>query len=167
MHTEAKPSRAILWAGLIAGILDLTAAFVTGGLQGASPVRISQSIASGLLGASAFQGGLPMAALGVVLHFVIAFGAAAVYVAASRKLRVLMERPVLCGVLYGIAVYVVMTFVVVPLSAAPFLLGQTPGALATGLAVHILCIGLPIALVTRRLVAPRRLVAELDARETR
>lgn len=153
MHTEAKLSRAILWAGLIAGILDLTAAFITGALQGRGPVRISQSIASGLLGAEAFQGGLPMAALGVLLHFVIAFGAAAVYVAASRRLRVLVERPVLFGVLYGIAVYVVMTFLVVPISAAPFRLGQTPSALATGLAVHIVCIGLPIALVTRRLTA--------------
>jgi hypothetical protein len=164
MNTEPKLSRALLWAGLIAGILDLTAAFITGAQQGRSPVRISQSIASGLLGAEAFQGGLPIAALGVLLHFVIAFGAAAVYVMASRRLRVLLERPVLFGVLYGITVYVVMTFVVVPLSAAPFRLGQTPSGLATGLAVHIVCIGLPIALITSRLTTARSSVTPHSVR---
>lgn len=147
---EASAARAILWGGLTAGVLDLTAALVQSGLRGRSPVSLLQSIASGLLGADSFQGGAATAALGAALHFVIAFVAAAVYVAASRKLKWLVRRPVVCGLLYGVAVYLVMTFVVVPLSAAPFKLGASPGALATGLAIHMLCVGLPIALVARR-----------------
>jgi hypothetical protein len=148
MPTEGKAYRAVLWAGLTAGALDITAACVTSALRGqTSPVRVLQSVASGLLGRDAFEGGLPVAALGLVLHFVIAFGAAAVYVAASRKLRFLVEHPVICGLLYGAAVHAFMNFVVVPLSAAPF---QLPYNLV-GLTIHLFCVGLPIGLITGRL----------------
>jgi hypothetical protein len=148
MQTEAKPSRAILWAGLIAGALDITAACVTTALRGrGGPIGVFQSVASGLLGADAFEGGLPAAALGLVLHFVIAFGAATLYVAASRKLRFLVEQPVVCGLLYGAAVYAFMNSVVVPLSAAPFKISYN----LVGLGIHLVCIGLPIGLITGRL----------------
>lgn len=147
---ETSAARAILWSGLTAGALDLTAALVQSSLRGRSPVSLLQSIASGLLGAGSFQGGAATAALGAVLHFLIAFAAATVYVMARRKLKWLVRRPVLSGLLYGVAVYLVMTYVVVPLSAAPFRLGATPSGIATGLAIHMLCVGLPIALVSRR-----------------
>jgi uncharacterized membrane protein YagU involved in acid resistance len=150
MQTELKAYRAILWGGLIAGTLDILAAFIQAGLRGRSPVRILHAIASGLLGADAFEGGAPTAALGALLHFVIAFGAATVYVVASRKLRVLVERPVLCGLLYGVAVYLFMNFVVLPLSAIPFELSYTPAALATGMLIIMFCVGLPIALIASR-----------------
>ena len=147
MQTESKAYRAILWAGLTAGALDITAACVTNYLRaGMSPVRVLHSVASGLLGPGAFEGGPPVAALGLLLHFVIAFGAATVYVAASRKLRFLVEHPVVCGLLYGAAVYAFMNSVVVPLSAASF---KIPYNLV-GLGVHLVCIGLPIGLITAR-----------------
>jgi hypothetical protein len=149
----SRPARTILYAGLLAGVLDITAAFIVYGLRGASPVRILQSIASGLLGAAAFQGGAGTAALGALLHFFIALGAAAVYYAASRKLRILIERPVLSGLLYGVAVYVFMNQVVLPLSAVakrPFVLGMA----AVMVVIHMLCVGLPIALVIRRFSVP-------------
>jgi hypothetical protein len=150
MSTEAKPYQAILWGGLAAGALDIIAAFVQAALRERGPVGVLHAIASGVLGADAFQGGAPTAALGAVLHFVIAFGAAAVYVAASRKLRVLVERPVLCGLLYGIAVYLFMNLVVLPLSAIPFKMPYKPAGIATALIIHMLCVGLPIALAARR-----------------
>jgi hypothetical protein len=149
-RTEMRPSQAILWGGLAAGALDLAAAFLTSARRGVGPVTVLHSIASGLLGEGAFRGGAPAAALGAVLHFVIAFGAAAVYVAASRKLRVLVERPVLCGLLYGVAVYLFMNLVVLPLSAIPFKMPYTPAGITTGLIIHMLCVGLPIALAARR-----------------
>jgi hypothetical protein len=65
--------------GVIAGVLDLTAAFATWGLKGVNPIIIAQSVASGLLGKDAFHGGLATAALGVVLHFFIACSAAAIF----------------------------------------------------------------------------------------
>ena len=96
--------RGILAGGLVAGILDITDALVFHGLRGVSPVRILQAIASGLLGRDAFAGGAATAALGLSLHFVIAFGAAAVYGVASRRLSVLVERPWLAGPIFGLAV---------------------------------------------------------------
>jgi uncharacterized membrane protein YagU involved in acid resistance len=89
------------------------------------------------------------AALGCALHFLIALVAAAVYVVASRRLPVLIRRPVLSGLLYGVVVYVVMNWVVVPLSAiprGPF----RPGLAATLVVIHMLFVGLPIALATAR-----------------
>ena len=136
---------AIWWGGLIAGVLDLTTAFIRWGYP------VTKGIASGLLGPHAFQGGWGTAALGTALHFLIAFSAAAVYYAASRKLAFLTRRAVLWGSLYGIAIYMFMSWVVVPLSAvpkskAPF----TFTALALSLLTHIFCVGLPIALAVRR-----------------
>ncbi|HWP42306.1 MAG TPA: hypothetical protein VNO14_03655 [Blastocatellia bacterium] len=65
----SRAYRAILLAGLSAGVLDLTAALVNAGLQGATPVRVLQYIASGLLGPDSFRGGLGTALLGAGLHF--------------------------------------------------------------------------------------------------
>ena len=138
---------AILWGGLIAGILDITVAFIRWG----NPARILRGIAGGLLGPSAFQGGAGTAALGLALHFSIALSAAVVYYAASRKLAFLRQRAVVWGMFYGIAVYMVISWIVVPLSAlpkskAPF----TLTGLILSLLTHMFCVGLPIALATRK-----------------
>jgi hypothetical protein len=153
VNEKMKPSqagRAILLGGLSAGVLDLVAACVINAPRGVTPLRIMQSIASGLLGAEAFKGGYKTAALGVVLHFVIALGAAAVYCAAAYKLRFLVERPFLAGALYGVAVYWFMQLIVLPLSAITFKRTFSLPVVATGLIVHVLCVGLPIALAVRR-----------------
>jgi hypothetical protein len=144
-----KTAPAILWGGLLAGALDITAAFVTGGLRGIRPVRILQFIASGLLGPTAFQGGAGTAALGAVLHFFIAFSAAAVFYLASRELPWLLQRAVVSGLLYGVAVYLIMYWVVMPLSAVrrgPFTWESAIVAVIT----HMVCVGLPIALTAQR-----------------
>jgi uncharacterized membrane protein YagU involved in acid resistance len=145
----AKTAPAILWGGLLAGALDITAAFVTAGLHGIRPARVLQFIASGLLGPTAFQGGAGTAALGVVLHFFIAFSAAAVFYLAGRKVPWLTQRAAVSGALYGVAVYVVMYWVVMPLSAVrrgPF----TWDAAIIAVITHIVCVGLPIALTAQR-----------------
>ena len=146
---KSRAYKGLLWAGLLAGCLDLTAALVTNSLRGLRPVGVLQAIASGLLGTQSYRGGLKTAALGVLLHFVIAFGAAVVYFAASRKLRFLLQHAVVCGLLYGVAVYFFMNLVVLPLSAFPHKVTFRPGLLVTGLIVHMLCVGLPISLVIR------------------
>lgn len=90
-----------------------------------------------------------MAALGLAFHFLIAFLAATVFYFASRKLSFLTSRPALSGVLYGVTVYVVMYWIVMPLSnyrRGPVALAPTIVAIAT----HIVCVGLPIALMVRR-----------------
>jgi hypothetical protein len=148
---KPNPYRAVLWGGLAVGVLDITYACVSAAIRaGIGPVRIFQSVASGLLGNAAFEGGAPTAALGLALHFFIAFTWAAVYVAASRKLRFMVERAVPAGLLYGVIVYAFMNAVVIPLSAAPFKISYTPLKLAIDVAGHMLLVGLPIALAARR-----------------
>jgi hypothetical protein len=143
--------RAILWGGLLAGVGDILFAFNFYWLRnGIPPVRILQSIASGLLGEAAFFFGFGAAALGAALHFVIAFGAAAVYYLASRKLGFLVHQAVVCGLLYGVVVYVVMNFVVLPLSAFPGKAAPPLDVMIPGIVAHMLVIGLPIALAVRR-----------------
>ena len=144
-------SKPILWGGLIAGTLDLTAACVAAWLRsGVTPVRVMQSVASGLLGADAYAGGAKTAALGVALHFFIATVATAVFYFASRKWLFLIERPINFGLLYGVAVYLFMNFVVLPLSAFPQRGTPTLSGRIIGLLIIMFFIGLPIALVVRR-----------------
>ncbi|HEX8503356.1 MAG TPA: hypothetical protein VF659_22420 [Pyrinomonadaceae bacterium] len=145
-----RAGRAILWGGLLAGVGDITFAFVVSGLRGVGPARVLQSVAGGLLGPAAREGGLAAAALGAVLHFFIASVWAAVYWLAGRRLPVLVRRPVVCGLLYGVAVYAFMYLVVLPLSAAYFKPIYTPPTVLLNAAGHMLLVGLPIALAARR-----------------
>jgi hypothetical protein len=146
---EPRAYRPILWGGLIVGILDISAAFINSALQsGRSPMWVLQSVASGLLGADSYKGGLRSAALGAVVHFTIATTVCTVYYLASRKLNFMVQHAIISGVLYGVAVYVFMYFVVLPITfrrapAYPF------RAIATALGIHMICVGLPAALVIR------------------
>jgi uncharacterized membrane protein YagU involved in acid resistance len=153
MNSSVRP---ILAGGLIAGTLDLSAAFVSSWLRaGVGPVRVMQSIASGLLGAASFTGGARSAALGVVLHFLIATVATAVFYFASRALRSFVEHAILAGLLYGVAVYLFMNFVVIPLSAVPQRGAPPPlSGRIIGLLIIMFCVGLPIAAIVRRFERP-------------
>jgi uncharacterized membrane protein YagU involved in acid resistance len=129
----------------------MTSALVAYGSRGVALIRIPQSIASGLLGPGAFQGGVKTAVLGTALHFVISFGAATTYYLASRKLAFMREKPIVSGLLFGEAVFFFMHFVVIPLSHAR----QSPMStslpfLVAGPLGHPFFVGLPIALAVRR-----------------
>jgi hypothetical protein len=137
--------------GLIAGTLDLTQAVILFGWD------IPLSIAGGLLGRQALQGGAATYALGVMLHYSIATSAAAIYYAASRRLTFLTEHPLVCGLFFGMAVELVMRLIVLPLSAlharGPYELHDE----ILGLAVHMTFVGLPIAYSVRRFAPAGRL----------
>ena len=134
----------IVRGGLACGALDLGAAyFVLWHPRGISAIRGLQGIAQGLIGAAASSGGLVTAALGVVVHFLVAFSAATVYVAASRVLRILTTQAVLSGLVYGVGVYLFMYAVVLRARFGPVPLT------ATGILIHMFCVGLPIALAAR------------------
>ena len=135
---------AIAVGGGIAGALDLTQACILFGW------RIPLAIAAGLLGRQAFQGGAGTYALGVLLHFFIAFSVAAIYYGASRRLPFLKEYPFVCGLFYGVAVQEVMNLVVLPLSALHARGPYKLEGLILGLLVHMVVIGLPIAYSVRR-----------------
>jgi hypothetical protein len=140
----------IFWGGLIAGTLDICAAFLTAWLRaGIGPIRVLHSVASGLLGPAAFEGGGKTAVLGLLLHFLIATTATVVFYLASRKLLILVEHPIQMGLLYGIAVYLFMNFVVLPLSYV----ARRPATISgrvIGVLTIMFCVGLPISLIVRR-----------------
>ncbi len=143
--------RAIGWAGLLAGCLDITAALVESGLERRSPVHLFQGIAGGLLGMSSFQGGLATAALGAFFHFLIAITASAVFYFASRKLKFLVKHAISSGLLYGLAVYIFMYYIVLPLSAYHVRIALPPMAqLVRDMAIHMFMVGLPISLMVRK-----------------
>jgi uncharacterized membrane protein YagU involved in acid resistance len=144
---ESSATQAILWGGLIVGVLDLAYAIVV--YSPRKPILIPQTIASGLLGLQSYREGVPSAVLGVVLHFVIAFTAATVYYLASRKLTFLTRRAFLSGMLYGAVVYLFMHLIVLPLSAVTRFhvsLVYPVGEFVE----HWFFVGLPIALSVRR-----------------
>ena len=140
---------AIAWSGLIAGSLDIISAFVIAGSKGVGPARVLQGIASGLLGSQSFNDGLATAVLGLILHFVIAFGAASVFYAASRKLGFLTRHAVFSGLAFGVAVYIFMNYIVLPLSAVK-LRHHSVADILTAVLVLMVLFGLPISLITRR-----------------
>ncbi|WP_031495271.1 hypothetical protein [Bryobacter aggregatus] len=141
--------RPILLGGLVAGAIDLADAMLVFGLRGIAPFRILQAIASGWLGMAAFQGGNQTALLGLFFHFLIATGAAATYVLASRRFAVLRTRPIAAGLLFGLLVYGFMNLVVLPLSAARSG-GDSLLLQLNGIAVHMVGVGLPIAWITSK-----------------
>jgi hypothetical protein len=141
--------RAILFGGLIAGTLDITAASINVWLKvGHSPIWTFQSVAGGLYGAETFNGGYATAALGLAIHFFIALTAAAVYYLASRKLKFMISQAILSGVLYGIFVWLFMNLIVLPMT--PLKIPYPFWSVVIGIIIHIFCIGLPIALIVRR-----------------
>jgi hypothetical protein len=130
--------------GLIAGTLDLTQACILFGW------RIPLVIAGGLLGRQALQGGAGIYVLGLFLHYFIACSATAIYYGASRRLKFLIEHPLVCGLFFGMAVELVMGYIVLPLSAlhsrGPYDLKDV----LLGFGVHMIVVGLPISFSVRR-----------------
>lgn len=141
--------RAIALAGMTVGIIDGTAAVVNSAIRGVTPDRVFQYISSGILGNSSYQGGAATIALGVLLHFVVAFGAATAYVLAASKISILNRLPLIFGPIYGVFVYFFMGEVVSALSNTAKL-PRTLSGTVIGILIHIFCVGLPIALISSR-----------------
>lgn len=144
-----------LLGGGVGGLLDaLYATVLWGFILGDKPAGVWQSVAAGLLGKASYEGGNATALLGLVLHFLIAFVMALVYVRAARRLPLLVQRPLAVGVLYGFLLYLVMNFVVVPLSAIGFHAPSLKGAIRA-LIPHVVFVGPAIALIASKRAARR------------
>lgn len=144
---------AIILGGMVAGTLDILSAFSTWAPRGVSEMRLLQFIASGVFGSNAYRGGWMTAAAGLGVHYFLALMMAAVFVFTSSKAKTLRRLPWVVGPLYGVAVYVAMAFVLVPLSAVdPDQWHPHPGwHMVAALMIHCLYVGLPIALISKRL----------------
>ncbi|MGQ0586106.1 MAG: hypothetical protein ACT4PK_02755 [Gammaproteobacteria bacterium] len=146
-----RPAGWVGLGGLVAGALDISYACIYWAIAREVPAqRILQSVASGWLGNASYQGGWGSALLGLASHFFITLTMSAAYYALSRHQAALWQRPVLLGAAYGVLLFIVMNYVVVPLSNA---VARGPGNdLWTWLSVvaHMVLVGIPIALATRQ-----------------
>lgn len=150
-------ARAILWAWLLCGVLDITSAFVISIANDSSPIRMLQGIASAVLGRQALEMGWATAALGLAMHFLVALTAAVTFYGLSRWIPAMIEHPVVSGVFFGVFWLLVMYRGVIPLLAAlrPLYLASAPKRPLPALwplpiLIHITCVGLPISLAVRR-----------------
>jgi hypothetical protein len=141
--------KTIVVGGLTAGIMDCLAATINSGLRGVSFSRVWQYVASGVLGAESYNYGWNSVILGLFFHFLIAFTATTVFYFLSRWYPILINKPFIFGQLYGIMVYFFMGYLVVPLSLVTKIPFRVTGMLI-GISIHIICVGLPIALITRK-----------------
>lgn len=140
----------VLLGGALGGALDLLFAISFAASQGATPVRLLQTIATGLQGAAAYDGGNASAALGLFCHFAISVGWAALYAAVASRVAWFRDRPTFTGPLFGIVVFVAMRCVVLPLSAYPRPVTFPPLATGLDLLSHMFLFGLPIAVLVAR-----------------
>lgn len=140
----------IVYGGLTVGVFDGIAACVNAGIRGISPVRVFQYVASSLLGREAAnEGGAATVALGILLHFCVAFGVATVFFLLSSRLPILLRYYVISGMIYGIAVYFAMAYAIVPLTKVT----QGPfnwSGLITSNLIHMFFVGLPVAIWAKR-----------------
>ncbi|HEY6447553.1 MAG TPA: hypothetical protein VIY53_13915 [Acidobacteriaceae bacterium] len=142
---------AVLRIGLIAGTLDITENIVFNAFRHITPAQIFQYIASGLTGPWAFHAGWASVALGVAIHYAIALTWTAVYATAALRWRLLVERPVICGLIYGGIVYLAMNLVVLPLTRVPHAhAAMTVASRVSGVLALLFCIGVTVALLVRR-----------------
>jgi len=146
LNTTRRMILAILAGGLIAGTIDICAAALIN--QISLPV-ICRAVASGLLGKAAFNGGLSVSALGLLLQWGMSLLIAAIFVLAALRLTWLTARPIAAGLAYGVVVFFVMNYVVMPLSAVGHSPHFTPVSFALNFAAMLL-FGLIVAFITKR-----------------
>jgi hypothetical protein len=159
-----KNLKPILYAAVLVGVLDITAACINLGVAyGFGPLRVLKGVAGGLLGRSAIEGGLATAALGLAMHFTMALTITTIFYALSRRVFSLPKKllgVVIVGLLYGAAVFAVNNFGTAPLLSwvrslylhTPVLFKPPMGW--SQLVIHLFCVGLPIALVMHRYAPP-------------
>jgi hypothetical protein len=138
---------AILLGGLIAGAIDIAAASL---ITGHNPARILQVIAGGLLGKATFDGGVATVIFGALLQELMAVLIATIYVLPLQSVAGLLRRWIPTGLVYGVIVFFVMNYVVVPLSAWKSAPHFTSVKFAANLAAMLL-FGLIVAFFARRL----------------
>ena len=142
---------AIVYGGLAVGVLDILDAITFfGWYRQMTAVSVLQSVAGGLYGRDAFNGGAKTAVLGLCLHFLNATLFATAFYFLSRILPVLIRHAVIAGLAYGVAAHLVMQYIVIPHSAYGPSTRPTPWpAHVNGYVGHALLVGLPIALIAR------------------
>jgi hypothetical protein len=148
--------RAVLIGGSIAGALDILFAITYAAVNGVAPVKLLQTVASGLLGEAAFDGGVPVAILGLAGHFSMSYLWATLFVAAASRVTPLVSKPAVTGPIFGVLVFFTMRLIVLPLSAFPYPIVFKPLSWGLDLLSHMFFFGLPIAFAAAKAIRGRR-----------
>ena len=147
-----KPSwlHTIALGGLTVGVLDCLAAMTNAWMRsGVTPDRVWQYVASSVVGPESFNMGASTIALGLLVHFSVAFGVAIGFYVVARIFPAIISYPFIVGPIYGIFVYFIMSYGIVPLTLVKQGAFNWYGLLS-GLIIHMLFVGLPVALITKR-----------------
>lgn len=147
--TRRRVALAIVVGGLIAGSIDIGAATLINMLD---PRIILRFVAGGLEGKAALQGGAASAWLGLVLQWGMSILIAAIFVLAAQRLRWMTTRWFLAGLAYGVVVFAVMNYVVMPLSAWHHVGHFTPESFVWNL-LTMLLFGWIVAFIAQRCLA--------------
>lgn len=140
---------------LIVGVLDISEVIIFYTLRGSTPARVLQGVAVALLGKDkAVGGGWPTALLGLAMHFTVAFFVVLIYHLLATRLAFLKRQTILCGVIYGLCVFGVMYFGVMPLTKIGWPKLTLIGTI-NSLFAHLFCIGIPTAWSAREAEAAR------------
>ncbi|MES2416974.1 MAG: hypothetical protein V4541_02240 [Bacteroidota bacterium] len=137
-------------AMFMVGTLDILAAFIQYFIKTQkNPIAVLKFIASGVFGSDAFTGGNKMALFGLVFHYFIALLFTLIFFWLYPQIKLLIKNKIVMGVIYGSFIWIIMQFVVLPLSNAPALKITFQGAIIAVLTL-ILCIGIPLSFLAAR-----------------
>lgn len=149
-HSTSPLLKTIGWVGLLAGSLDILAACLNAYIaRGTSPVIVLKYIASGAFGKAAFTGGWEMPLLGLLFHFIIAYSFTTLFFLLYPSIKLMSKSIVITAIVYGIFIFVVMTFGVLPLTKVPKITFQLEKVIISVL-ILIVAIGLPLSIFARR-----------------
>jgi hypothetical protein len=146
----------VVWIGLVAGTLDIGENLIFNAFRHVTPKMVFHYIASGLIDGRSFTMGGASVALGVAIHYAIAMTWTVIFYLLSRKLIFLTRQAALSGIIYGGVVYIIMNFVVLPLTKVPHApKAMTVASRISGVLALLFCIGLAIALLVRKFAPPQ------------
>ena len=151
MPAQPFPIRSVLRTGFIVGCLDAIAASVYSyALSGVMPDRVFRYVASGVFGAEAFRGGWGTAAMGLLFHFIVATGWTAIFYFLYARVNLASMNKCVVGIGYGIVIWLMMNFLVVPISNVPPSAFHFTWRSMIMIAIHMFVIGVPISYLTGR-----------------
>jgi hypothetical protein len=138
----------IVIATLIAGTLDILSAFVFAGMAGMTVIGVLRFVASGPFG-DAPTATMGWAAVGLLVHFAIMACMVTAYMMVAPRFPMLLQHPILAGFAYGILLWLIMYWIVMPTRfGIPY--PHTLRGIAEALFSHCVLVGIPIALVATR-----------------
>jgi uncharacterized membrane protein YagU involved in acid resistance len=146
----ARLTKAVLWGGLLGGTLDLLYAVSFAAFNDVPPSRLFQTVASGLLGSQAYAGGVATQWLGIGCHFALTLAWASLYAIVASTMPLLVRRPLVAAMAFGVVVFLCMRLVVLPLSAYPRPVTFPPLGTALDLLSHMFLFALPIVVAIAR-----------------